>query len=88
MGRSKPIPKNREGTTCPYSDSCFTCPLPDCEIGMNDAQIVNKLPDEKEGNRRLILGKGRNVKYERNRAIKKREREAAERRGRHTTNNK
>lgn len=85
---SKSKTKSRQGTVCPYSPSCFTCPLPDCTIGMNDAQIVNKLPDEKEGNRRLILGEGRNVQYERNRAIKKREREVAERRGRHTTNNK
>ncbi len=88
MDRSKPIPKNREGTTCPYSDSCFTCPLPDCVIGMADVQTVNKLPEEKECNRRLILGDGKNAQYEKARAIRKRAKEVAERRGRHTTNNK
>lgn len=80
--------KDWNGRKCPYSDSCFTCPLPDCEIGMTYAQFVNKLPVEKVGNRRVILGEGKNAKYERARAIKKRAKEVAERRGRHTTNNK
>ena len=88
MSKRKESTKSRDGIKCPYSDSCFTCPLPDCEIGNNDAQIVNKLPDEKEGNRRLILGEGKNAQYEKIRAIRKREKEVAERRGRHTTNNK
>lgn len=88
MGKRNESAKSRDGIKCPYSDSCFTCPLPDCEIGNNDAQIVNKLPDEKEGNRRLILGECKNAQYEKIRAIRKREKEVAERRGRHTTNNK
>ena len=29
-------------TVCPYSASCFTCPLPDCRMG---GIAVNKLPD-------------------------------------------
>jgi len=79
---------NRKGTTCPYSPSCFTCPLPDCIIAMADAQTVNKLPEEIEGNRRLKRGEGKNVQFEINRAIRKRAKEVAERRGGHTTNNK
>ncbi len=88
MSKRNESTKSRNGVKCPYSDSCFTCPLPDCEIGMNDAQIVNKLPDEKEGNRRLILGECKNAQYKKIKAIRKREKEVAERRGRHTTNNK
>ena len=30
-------------TVCPYSASCFTCPLPDCVIPA--CQIVNLLPE-------------------------------------------
>lgn len=85
MNRSKPIPKNREGTTCPYSDSCFTCPLPDCIIGSCYASGVNILPTEMGFNRSI---KGIQSEAERLRAIKKRAKEVAERRGRHTTNNK
>ena len=29
-------------TVCPYSVSCFTCPLPDCHMG---GIAVNKLPE-------------------------------------------
>ena len=29
-------------TVCPYSASCFTCPLPDCRMG---GIAVNKLPE-------------------------------------------
>jgi len=29
-------------TVCPYSASCFTCPLPDCRMG---SIAVNKLPE-------------------------------------------
>ena len=29
-------------TVCPYSASCFTCPLPDCHMG---GIAVNPLPD-------------------------------------------
>ena len=35
--------KNTSTATCPYSASCFTCPLPDCVIPA--FQIVNLLPE-------------------------------------------
>jgi len=35
--------KNTSTATCPYSASCFTCPLPDCVIPA--CQIVNLLPE-------------------------------------------
>ena len=35
-------PKQRKGGVCPYSPSCFTCPLEDCRVGVN--KDVNLLP--------------------------------------------
>lgn len=32
----------KPSTVCPYSPSCFSCPLPDCRMG---GIAVNKLPD-------------------------------------------
>ena len=36
--------KNANMTTCPYSESCFLCPLPDCVIP--SCQVVNLLPTD------------------------------------------
>ena len=45
--------------TCPYSSSCFNCPLKDCGIKQNDAPRVNVLPTELMPDER---GKRRNTK--------------------------
>jgi hypothetical protein len=34
------------GTTCKYSDSCFTCPLPDCRADAKRIATINLLPGE------------------------------------------
>lgn len=85
MDRSKPISKSRKGTTCPYSDSCFTCPLSDCRIPASSSRSVNMLPGD-VGNRRLTNAKDSEEQFARR--MRKRAKEVAERRVRHTTNNK
>ena len=83
MGKIKGV--KRFGRPCKYSPSCFECPLSDCLIGGLDACVVNKLPGEEESNRYV---KGLQSKEKLERKIKRSEKEVAERRGRHTTNNK
>lgn len=41
MQNPKPKAKSRDTVPCPYSNSCFTCPLPDCRIISSKAPIVN-----------------------------------------------
>lgn len=38
--------KSRKHIPCPYSESCFTCPLPDCRISEKKICQYNALPDE------------------------------------------
>lgn len=55
--KSDPIEKLRyaEGTrTCHFSESCFTCPRPDCGVCLSPA-TVNVLPNERE----LLRSEGR-----------------------------
>lgn len=83
MGKIKGV--KRLGRPCKYSPSCFDCPLPDCLIGGLEACVANKLPGEEESNRCTTAPQS---KEKLERKIKQREKEVAERRGRHTTNNK
>lgn len=71
--------KNRR---CPYSDSCFECPLSDCVIGTTYANTVNALPSDPYKRKFPISEKTQSTKQ------RKRAKEVAIRRGRHTANNK
>lgn len=38
--------KRNTNRKCPYADSCFECPLPDCKIPQQDAPMTNNTPYE------------------------------------------
>jgi hypothetical protein len=85
LGRMEHAKKNQGNKRCVYSNSCFNCPLSDCVITQTDACVTNLLPFEMVENR---WPKGTHRKESIYRKAKEREKEVAERRGRHTTNNK
>lgn len=43
-----PTIRERSSLTCPYSSSCFTCPLRDCAISSTIAGRYNILPSDRE----------------------------------------
>lgn len=44
--------RNRNDSSCPHSESCFTCPLPDCRGSDWKVSTYNKLATDPSSERR------------------------------------
>lgn len=55
--------KRNTNRKCPYADSCFECPLPDCKISQCEAPMTNNTPYELQYKESTLKVYARRKKY-------------------------